>query len=70
MNATLARMKSDKANDNVLNEVIKIIEKRAISGEYNVSVNINIKHRYDIVNKLIKLGYKVKICPNAIFIEW
>ena len=32
MNATLARMKSDKANDNVLNEVIKIIEKRAISG--------------------------------------
>ena len=38
MNATLARMKSDKAND--------------------------------IVNKLIKLGYKVKICPNAIFIEW
>lgn len=32
MNATLAKMKSDKANDNVLNEVIKIIEKRAISG--------------------------------------
>ncbi len=63
MNATLAKMKSDKANDNVLNEVIEIIEKRAISGEYNVSVNINIKHRYDIVNKLIKLGYKVKICP-------
>ena len=62
MNATLARMKSDKANDNVLNEVI--------SGEYNVSVNINIKHRYDIVNKLIKLGYKVKIYPHAIFIEW
>lgn len=26
MNATLARMKSDKANDNVLNEVIKIVE--------------------------------------------
>ena len=24
MNATLAKMKSDKANDNVLNEVIKI----------------------------------------------
>ena len=70
MNATLARMKSDKANDNVLNEVIKIIEKRAISGEYNVSVNINIKHRYDIVNKLIKLGYKVKIYPHVIFIEW
>ena len=45
MNAILARMKSDKANDNVLNEVI--------SGEYNVSVNINIKLRYDIVNKLI-----------------
>lgn len=70
MNATLAKMKSDKANDNVLNEVIKIIEKRAISGEYNVSVNINIKHRYDIVNKLIKLGYKVKNYPHAIFIEW
>ena len=34
MNATLAKMKSDKANDNVLNEVIKIIEKRAISGKY------------------------------------
>ena len=31
MNAILARMKSDKANDNVLNEVIKIIEKRAIN---------------------------------------
>lgn len=29
MNATLARMKSDKANDNVLNEVIKIIEKKS-----------------------------------------
>ena len=70
MNATLARMKSNKANDNVLNEVIKLLKKRAISGEYNVSVNINIKHRYDIVNKLIKLGYKVKIYPHAIFIEW
>ena len=30
MNATLARMKSDKANDNVLNEVIKIIEKEQL----------------------------------------
>ena len=29
MNATLARMKSDKVNDNVLNEVIKIIEKKS-----------------------------------------
>ena len=29
MNATLAKMKSDKANDNVLNEVIKIIEKKS-----------------------------------------
>ena len=48
MNATLARMKSDKANDNVLNEVIKIIEKRAISGEYNVSVNINISCIMDL----------------------
>ena len=58
MNATLARMKSDKANDNVLNEVIKIIEKRAISGEYNVSVNINISCIMDLFDD-VKIRYEM-----------